>query len=494
MNPPPRPLLFRPPRTSPRFLSSIRPPSLFHHHSGPSVYLHPPLPFDFMLLAPYSLFEIRLETDVIILRGGQDEAQDYLLKGVVVLCLQSPLRVEEVSLELVGALCHPWAETEPLIPKTTLLEHKWPPFIGSRHSSTSLPAGNYEWPFEFMLPGSTAETVEGMSEACISYRLKATISRPKLLRAVYTRKRLRVFRTPSPDTLEMMQSLPIERTWLNKIDYFVNLSTGVVMHGGSVILEMRLSPVIKGLSLEHFSVMLMEFREFHFQNRTLFPLRDHRTERTISTWNFQVLTDHNRQDMLEGTGQQVWSITQKLDIPNRLSDCIPDMDVHGIRVQHKVRVVIPLRNADGHISELAVGLPLFITINTNIPFDEQRSANNHLAFRAFAEDNTNPPGYGEHILDQLFDELPQEEVQSTGGIQARTGGTGQSPEFGGQGMMAPGSSESFDMDSDEMEVLSQVPTYRTALRTPLRFHRHPGNIQLPAYDAAARSSRQDQVD
>lgn len=203
-----------------------------------------------------------------------------------------------------------------------------------------------------MLAGDTADTVEGMSEARISYRLKATISRPKLLRAVYTQKRLRVFRIPSPDTLEMMQSLPIERTWLNKIDYFVNLSTGAVMLGGSVMLEMRLSPVVKGLEMDHFSVALMEFREFHVQNRTLFHIRNHRTERTIATWDFQFSRDHNRHDTLEGTSQQVWAITQKLDIPNQLSDCIQDMDVHGIRVHHKVRVVIPLRNADGHISEV----------------------------------------------------------------------------------------------------------------------------------------------
>ncbi|EEU35910.1 uncharacterized protein NECHADRAFT_35084, partial [Fusarium vanettenii 77-13-4] len=436
----------------------------------------------------------RLETDVIIFRGSRDEAQDYPLKGVVVLCLQSPLKVEEIGLELVGTLCHPladksskrWAEPEPLTPKTILLEHKCPPFIGSPDTSTTLPAGNYEWPFVFMLAGDTAETVEGMAEARISYRLKATINRPKLLRAVYTRKLLRVFRMPSPDTLEMMQSLPIERTWLNKIDYFVNLSTGAVMLGGSVMLEMRLSPIVKGLDLDHFSVALMEFREFHVQNRTLFHIRDHRTERTVATWDFQFSREHNRQELPEGTGQQVWAITQKLDIPNQPSDCIQDMDVHGIRVHHKVRVVIPLRNADGHISELTMGLPLVITINANIPLGEQRSGSNHLTLRPFGEDNMSPPGYGEHILDQPFDELPHEEVQSIGSIHVTRGGTGQSQEFGGQGMI-------FDMDSDEMEELSQVPTYWTALRAPLRFHRQPGSLQPPAYDAAARSSRQDQA-
>ncbi|RMJ17080.1 hypothetical protein CDV36_003273 [Fusarium kuroshium] len=469
-------------------MSSLRPPSLFRHQSGPSVYLHPPLPFDFMLQAPYSLFEIRLETDVVILRGGQYEAQDYLLKGVVVLCLQSPLRVEEISLELVGTLCHPWAEPESLVHKTTLLQYKWPPFVGSGDASMTLPTGNYEWPFNFFLPGDTAETIEGIPEARITYTLKATITRPKLLRDLHIRKRLRVFRTPLPDTLEMMQPVPIERTWLNKIDYFLNLSTGVVMLGGSVILEMRLSPVIKGLDLEHFSVMLMEFREVHVQSRTLFHLREHRAERTISTWDFQVSRDHNQ---IEGTDQQVWAMTKKLDIPNRLCDCIQDLDVHGIRVYHKVRVVIPLRNADGHISELAMGLPLVIIINANMPFDGQSSESNHLASRPCVETaTTNPPGYGEHILDQPFDELAYE-VQSTGSPSATTGSTQQNQEHGAQTAMVTSSMESFD---DEMEGLSHVPTYRTAVRAPLRFHPQPDNIQPPAYDAAARSNRQDQVD
>ncbi|KAI8680954.1 Arrestin-C domain-containing protein [Fusarium keratoplasticum] len=147
------------------------------------------------------------------------------------------------------------------------------------------------------------------------------------------------------------------------------------------------------------------------------------------------------------------------------------------------------------IFKLAVGLPLFITINTNIPFAEQRSGSNHLTLGPFFEaDTMSPPGYGEHILDQLFDDLPHEEVQSTGSLPATTGDTRQNQEFGGQEMTVPSSSEPFELDSAEMEELSQIPSYQTALRTPLRFRRQPGNIQLPAYDAAARSNRQDQID
>lgn len=246
-----------------------------------------------------------------------------------------------------------WAEPKPLIHKATVLQYKWPSFIGSRDTSTTLLAGNYEWPFEYTLPGNIAETTEGMPEARISYRLKATISRTKLTRDLYTQKRLLVYRTPSPDALEMMQSLPIERTWLNKVNYSVKLSTGATTLGDSLMLEMKLIPLVKGLKLERFSVTLMEFRECHVQNRPLFHSRKHQTERIVSTWDFQVSRDHDWQDMLEGTSQEGWAVTKRLDIPNRLSDCVQDVDIHGIQVQHKIRVVVPLRNVDGHISEVS---------------------------------------------------------------------------------------------------------------------------------------------
>jgi hypothetical protein len=46
----------------------------------------------------------RLDTDVIVLRGVESEASSQLLKGVVVLCLPSALKVEDVHLRMTGHL------------------------------------------------------------------------------------------------------------------------------------------------------------------------------------------------------------------------------------------------------------------------------------------------------------------------------------------------------------------------------------------------------
>jgi hypothetical protein len=44
----------------------------------------------------------RLESDVIVLRGPESEASSQILRGVLVLCLAQPLKVEDVHLRLTG--------------------------------------------------------------------------------------------------------------------------------------------------------------------------------------------------------------------------------------------------------------------------------------------------------------------------------------------------------------------------------------------------------
>lgn len=45
-----------------------------------------------------------LDNDIIVLRGGDGEASSQILKGVVVLCLPSALKVEDVHLRMTGQL------------------------------------------------------------------------------------------------------------------------------------------------------------------------------------------------------------------------------------------------------------------------------------------------------------------------------------------------------------------------------------------------------
>jgi hypothetical protein len=46
----------------------------------------------------------RLDNEIIVLRGAESEASSQILRGVVVLCLPSALKIEDVHLRMTGQL------------------------------------------------------------------------------------------------------------------------------------------------------------------------------------------------------------------------------------------------------------------------------------------------------------------------------------------------------------------------------------------------------
>ena len=90
--------------------------------------------------------------------------------------------------------------------------HKVWTFVSSTKThSEILKPGNYEYPFEYVLPGDSPESVEGLRNSHVIYRLKATIDRGLLASNMYARKHLRVIRTfdtASPDVSYEMVTLP----------------------------------------------------------------------------------------------------------------------------------------------------------------------------------------------------------------------------------------------------------------------------------------------
>ncbi|CAH0014767.1 unnamed protein product [Clonostachys rhizophaga] len=356
-----------------------------------------------------SLFDIRLDSDFIVFRGNEHESAGQMIKGVVVLCLPSALRMEDVRLRLTGTLRinAPGSSSQKGEKNTTILEHRWAPFVGTHGKSMTLPAGNYEYPFEYLLPGDTAESVEGIPEASITYRLKATVGRGKLAYDLHAYKHLRVIRAPEPGALEFLHAMSVENIWPNKIDYSIIIPQKAVVFGGTVKLQMRLTPLLKGLEMGEITAKMVEIRETCIASPTGLNVRDHKIERDVSTWKFGVNREEHWHDMIEDTGQEGWALEKQLTLPKKLRQCIQDLNLHGIKVRHKIKLTIALENPDGHISELRATLPISIFISPNLPLDDEGNLIEQAGGVAPEQDlgATAPPGYGEHVLDQLYDEV-----------------------------------------------------------------------------------------
>jgi hypothetical protein len=201
------------------------------------------------------------------------------------------------------------------------------------------------------MPGDTAETLEGIPEASVSYRLKARVVRHRLASDIHTYKHLRVIRTLEPAALEFLHAMSVENIWPNKVDYSIVIPQKAVVFGGKLALVMRFTPLLKGLEMGHVTARLIEIREC-FVHTGGVKTREHRTERETGVWTFNVSRRHHWRDTIEDTGQEGWTVEKKLDLPKKLRQCVQDLNQHGIKVRHKLKLTVALKNPDGHISEV----------------------------------------------------------------------------------------------------------------------------------------------
>ncbi|KAI1338776.1 arrestin [Xylariaceae sp. FL0016] len=376
-----------------------------------------------------TLFEIRLDNDFIVFRGGEHEASGQLLKGVLVLCLREHLKVEDVHLRLMGNCRVAWLDgkqtpsgihNQKVDRTTTILKHTWPPFVGGTSHHNTLQPGNYEWPFELLLTGDTAESIEGLYQTGITYMLKATVSRGKLAKNLHAHKRVRIIRTLEQSALEFNHAMSVENIWPNKIEYSVVIPQKAVVFGSNVPLEMRFTPLLKGLEMGKITVKLIEIQEFTVSGYAI-ATRLHKHDRDVTSWTFEVQNEQHWQDNIEETGQEGWVVNRDLPLPKRLNKCMQDCSAHGIKIRHKLKLTVALKNPDGHISELRATLPVTIFISPNVPLDEEgnlvsqnpeTSTNGNE--RSDEQTSMAPPGYGQHVLDQLYDNMDPAGIMTPG--------------------------------------------------------------------------------
>ncbi|KAI0100288.1 arrestin [Nemania sp. FL0031] len=374
-----------------------------------------------------SLFEIRLDNEFIVFRGSEHEASGQLLKGVVVLCLREHLKVEDIHLRLTGLCRVAWLDgrqtpsgihNQKVDRTTTILKNNWTPFVGETNHHNVLAPGNYEWPFEIMLAGDTPESVEGLYQTGITYLFKATVSRGKLAKNLHAFKRLRIIRTLEPAALELNHAMSVENVWPNKIEYSVVIPQKAVVFGSSVPLEMRFTPLLKGLEMGNITVKMFETQELtvHGQGH---PMRTHKLDRDVATWHLEVTREKHWHDIIEETGQEGWVVNQELPLPKRLNRCIQDCSVQGIKIRHKLKLTVALNNPDGHVSELRATLPVTIFISPNMPLDDEGNLVAQAPGAGGGEvldehRNMAPPGYGQHVLDQLYDDVDISGIMTPG--------------------------------------------------------------------------------
>ena len=239
---------------------------------------------------------------------------------------------------------------------TEIFLHRWPAFVGGGSSSKSaqLQAGNYEWPFELIIPGAMAQSVEGLPESHVVYKLKATVARGKLAYDLHAWKPLRIVRTLDPASdLEFAHAMTVENVWPNKLEYRFIIPQKAVVFGTAVDVQMRFTLLLKGLKFGEIRCTLIELQEFLIPPGPAYSERTWKYQRDVETWTFQIDEEKHYRDILNDEGQDGYMIDETLPLPKHLARCLQDVEVHGIKIRHRVKFNVALHNPDGHVSEVS---------------------------------------------------------------------------------------------------------------------------------------------
>ncbi|KAK9460539.1 uncharacterized protein V1516DRAFT_676988 [Lipomyces oligophaga] len=359
-----------------------------------------------------SLFDIRLysaEHDVIVVRGTPEESAGVLVKGAIVLSFMESVSVKRISLRLYGTVRMNWQDTvqsaRGITPRSNryekvIFEHTWN-FLEweNKHVSHTLSQGNYEYPFEMVLPGSLCESVEGLDGGSVVYRMKAIVERGRFANNLVKKKHMRVVRTLGPEALELSQTMSIENVWPSKVDYSISIPSKAVPIGGATEVNLLLQPLLKGLRLGQIVIVLKEYYTLHIPHGPA-----HAGVRTVVQ-----LTIPAPDQLEDEQPESVWSIRDFFAIPPSLSKCTQDCDIPGyIEVRHKLKFAISLKNPDGHVSELRASLPIALFISPHVAVSNLNSEAPVMLEPAPADvaDGSAPPRYDQHIYDQLWEDIP----------------------------------------------------------------------------------------
>ncbi|PWI64990.1 hypothetical protein PCL_08349 [Purpureocillium lilacinum] len=367
----------------------------------------------------------KLDHDYVVLRGARDESAGQTLKGVISLQATTPARIKGLCLELIGTVRVPSARGIRLRVVNSLIrvgcrgpcfttnetveviDRSWKP-APTWGTELTLHAGRYEFPFEFIFRGDAPETLTGVSEASVSYHLKATVAGTRLFQDMKCRKQLRVVRTPGPSAWTLFHATSQETTLLEKIRLTVALPQNAVLFGGYIAVQLRIVPLVKGLCPGEVAAQILETRECEVQRSTRGERQLHRTERVLGTWRWG--EPDTWRASTDSTGAEGWDAAGRMGLPQKQSECVQDMNYSGTRIRmqtrHKVELRVAIAVENGRVFEIFGAMPFVVVVLPSLTFDQGGNVTSRPPEQGHAyQDYSMPaPRYGEHELDMLFEE------------------------------------------------------------------------------------------
>lgn len=226
-----------------------------------------------------------------------------------------------------------------------------------------------------------------------------------------------------------------EDIWANKLAYKITVPQKNYIVGTHITADFVLIPLRKGVEISTIKMELIESRQLFadYAGRRISHQAD--TQVAVTEGDMPensanlVPADTDEADQLFDESHR-FSMT--LDLPKSLKHCRQSVDTENIRLTHKLRLYVNLKNPEGHTSQLLVKNHVHLFISPNLPPNEDQSVvvdNNIISQQAFQDvvNQNAPPTYGLHQLDELYNDIDPSGFMTPGGYHGLMGSGANTP-------------------------------------------------------------------
>ncbi|KAL5363177.1 hypothetical protein BJX96DRAFT_186630 [Aspergillus floccosus] len=272
-------------------------------------------------------------------------------------------------------------------------------------SSFSLPAGDYQFPFEISLDGSLFETIVGPRHQYHSYELYGIIER-RLSRDIVVSQPVRIY---NPGAVEMNDivmsaSSSIENQWDNKVHYKVSLPETNIPFASTFPVQFFVAPLSKDLRLGALTIQVIEKHELKIRAPASYSVQYNvnfltsAREHLVFSERYDGPGDYTTQ---EGAFEIEWTAEKQVCLPRILDTVTQQVKTHNIKIYHVLAFTIELRDASGALSVIKGTMPINIVMSPAV-ISENGTVHRLDLGKPQCDPNYPPPLYEDHRTDLLL--------------------------------------------------------------------------------------------
>ncbi|RGP67647.1 hect-type ubiquitin ligase-interacting cred [Fusarium sporotrichioides] len=301
---------------------------------------------------------IRPDQDYVFLSGNGAEAQGQYLRGKISLFVPEKQHVQGVQLKFTSRM---WLGDH-VAPKEDSVKwqhreetiHTWNPFLVSDQIGKPVPNGKrYEWPFYLFIQGDQEETFKGCTRCSITYLLEASTIYSDYSRDVRSFAPIRIIRTPTFSSYELMDPTSAHGKWSTRAEYNVSVRHRAIALGGLIPIEAQVAQLCSTSKISKARVYL---RETHtIEDKSISGSMAFEGQRVVTEWPL---------DLIQPGQLQSWQ--QCLQLPLAVRNCSPDVSMHGITISHTLHFEVTIVTK-GVATEEEVSLPIHLFISPELP-------------------------------------------------------------------------------------------------------------------------------